>query len=377
MKKILIVGELFSENLGDGVICDVVKKYFETDYIVDFLDLSGRKKINYYNNKNDYSFNIWKEEIKYYKSNIKKMLYKIGIRPKGKNINNIYEQFKCNFDQYIRLNNPDLILFAGGQMFIDTFIMQINYVCEYAKKNNIKIIFNACGVGKLLMDNILENIIKNESVKYISLRDGADNFEKKYKYKPIDTYDTVVIANRFYSCQNNNKYDLGVGIMLSQLQSVKKQKKFWIKMLKKLKENKIEFKVFTNGSYKDQSFAKYVLMHAGYEYKNILLKKPNTPEELIELINSFKSIISMRLHSLIIAYSFNIPTIAISWDKKVEHFFNKIKRQEMCYKIYDNKIYDVKKLISLLNKNYDYNAKKEIQNNIDNNLSKIKDIIDR
>ena len=31
MKKILILGELFSENLGDGVICEVVKKYFETN----------------------------------------------------------------------------------------------------------------------------------------------------------------------------------------------------------------------------------------------------------------------------------------------------------------------------------------------------------
>ena len=62
-----------------------------------------------------------------------------------------------------------------------------------------------------------------------------------------------------------------------------------------------------------------------------LAKKPKKPDELISLISSYRIIISLRLHSLITAYSFRVPCIGIAWDDKVRCFFKKIDREQFCF----------------------------------------------
>jgi polysaccharide pyruvyl transferase WcaK-like protein len=50
----------------------------------------------------------------------------------------------------------------------------------------------------------------------------------------------------------------------------------------------------------------------------------------VNLIASFGSLISYRLHSHIIACSLDIPTVAIQWDRKVPFFFEKIGCPRRC-----------------------------------------------
>ena len=69
-------------------------------------------------------------------------------------------------------------------------------------------------------------------------------------------------------------------------------------------------------------------------------KRPTIPEELIANISEFKSLISFRLHSHIIASACGIPSIAIIWDKKVEEFFKKINLEKRC-KTINSSIQDI------------------------------------
>ena len=57
---------------------------------------------------------------------------------------------------------------------------------------------------------------------------------------------------------------------------------------------------------------------------------PSKPEELVKTISQFKSIVSFRLHSHIIAASLNIPSVSVVWDDKVRIFFEKIGHPERC-----------------------------------------------
>ena len=41
-KKILLIGELYSDNLGDGIICNTVKNILKNNDI-QMIDLSGKK----------------------------------------------------------------------------------------------------------------------------------------------------------------------------------------------------------------------------------------------------------------------------------------------------------------------------------------------
>ena len=159
--------------------------------------------------------------------------------------------------------------------------------------------------------------------------------------------------------------------MLTYKKTILSQLIFWKKMLKKLIKQKREFKIFTNGSNTDQLFAKYLLKKMNLDEKKYLVNKPRKPEELINTINSFNQIISMRLHSLIIAYSYDIPSIAISWDKKVNAFFDKINRHKLCFNLFE-----CEKILNAEIEAYDLEKKKEIMAKIEENLENIKNILE-
>ena len=77
MKNILIVGEVYSDNLGDGVICEVVNGFLKKNYNTKYFDLSGRT--SYCEKDKKEEFNYIKQETKAIKRKIKKVLYKLRI----------------------------------------------------------------------------------------------------------------------------------------------------------------------------------------------------------------------------------------------------------------------------------------------------------
>ena len=356
-KHILLVGEKYSSNLGDGVICEVVENIFKSKKfeIINF-DISGRTEYSKENNE----FNLKKENLMYMKYNLKKVLSFFGYSKNGKNFEKIFRKFKQNFSNIVAKNKIDSVVFAGGQMFIDTFIYQINYICNYCEKNNIDVIFNCCGSGFILNKAVLQNVLNSEAVKYISVRDSYEKLKLLTRKEINDCYDSAILSSKIYKKAIKPKFEYGVGIMFSTLQPPRMQVQFWKKMIKELVNSGVEFRIFTNGSYKDYSFAKYILNKMNLDYKLYLINQPTNPEELINLVLKFQKILSMRLHSMIIAYSYDIPAISISWDKKVNTFFEKIGLKNNCYSLKSNQKEILQAILSL-----DYNCiNKKIKNNI-------------
>ena len=374
MKKVLIVGEVFSTNLGDGIICGVVEKLFKNDYDVQILDLSGKQ--NYEKNLCITNFSIYKEVLKKVKHFIMDKLVNYKIINNSKHIqkvkNDLYELFINKYKKF----KPDYIVFAGGQLFMDYFCEQINLIFEFAEKENVPVIFNACGIGAVSNKsrNILKRIINSKNTVYVSLRDGYEKMkELDMCNKVTKTYDTAILTNKFYSDSSCKKIKIGLGIMYVKNMSLKKQISFWSKILNFCEENNIEWEAFSNGSVDDQSFIEYLL-----NLNNISLdkahKRPSCPEELISTITSYSKIISMRMHSLIIAYSYNIPFVGLVWDEKVRKFICSVGNDEACMTINDlpEQVFSVlekqkidldkkEKIISSIFKNID-NIKKEMDN---------------
>lgn len=370
--KVLVVGEVYSSNLGDGIICEVVDGLLKNQFETSFVDLSGRKEFEII--RTDYEkFSYLKSEIRYVKSIIKSYLHKLGYKKSGGNLSVIIQNFIEEFNKKISNFSPDLIFFAGGQMFIEAFVNQILYVCDFAEVNKIPVFFNACGIGNLDSQSVqkVKKILNSDSVEFISVRDGIESFRKLSQKEIIDTYDTAILSKYYYSIDSNVKNELGIGIMLSSLQSVRYQINFWDQLLQSLVAQNINFKVFTNGSKQDYLFAKYLLDRNGIELAN-LVAKPNYPHELVQTISSFKAIISMRLHSLIVAYSLNVPTIAISWDNKVKTFYEKIGSSQSCYELIEPISSIMDNLEEKLKYQYNEDKKKSIETSILKNFEVIK-----
>ena len=371
-KQILLIGEKYSNNLGDGLICEIAENILQDSKleIINF-DISGRNE--YSNVVNE--FDLKRENLLYIKSKVKEVLSFIGYNKTGKNFQNIYDKFKKNFDNIILEKKIDTVIFAGGQMFIDTFIYQINYICQYCEINNIDVLFNCCGGGKILNKSLLEETLKLDSIKYISVRDNYEKIEKISKKNVINCYDSVILLSELYKVKKQSKFEYGVGIMFSTLQSPKRQINFWKQMIQTLVDNNIEFKIFTNGSYKDYSFAEFILNELNIDKKIYLMERPKKPIELVNIVLKFDKILSMRLHSMIIAYSYDIPSVSISWDKKINVFFRKIGLNNNCYTLKDKQDKILKHLISLDCNCIDETIKKEICSKIHRNFRYIKKYI--
>lgn len=330
--KVLLIGEKYSTNLGDGVIYDVVEKICieKLKLECEEFDLSGQH--------NFVKDNI---EINGLKVKLKEVIKKNRFMHKYLSLYTRVKKIKTNLKK-VNFKELDAAIFVGGQLFMEYFSLPIYIITKELNKNNIPVIFNCCGWGKFenkLFIKFLEKAINMKNVRFISLRDNLSIFDEKLEIKHINkveqTLDPVFELNYFYDKKDFERKDLiGIGIMPPYLFSKKnnidisEEQLFSLidSIIEKFEFEKCKWEFFVNGSKDDYDCAYRYLKSRNYSLDK-LYKRPTTPIELIKTIARYKSIFSMRLHSHIIANSLGITSIGLVWDNKVREFSKIIKRE--------------------------------------------------
>ncbi len=326
--KILLVGEIYSENLGDAVICETVKRLIQQKVeaeIVDF-DLSGRSDYNQY-----YSLrSLCKDKCHGYKGVIfsiilRKLFYGSSVALKR----SLRVMMKLN--EYLFCNKFDVVLFAGGALFQDYFAEDIFNIANRCKKKCPKIVFHACGLGKLSLHSkrLLKKVFSLDCVRHISVRDSYQKFISMFgnEHKVNDTFDTALCCSEFYKKSNIKIAEYGIGcINWENTYHIQKG------IIQIIMNSGATWKIFTNGAPYDEEIVDRLLNDLGiHDKKNkLVLPRAMDAESLVNNITSFEKIISFRLHSHIIAASFGIPSYGFAWDSKVREFFSKLDAPQRC-----------------------------------------------
>lgn len=345
-KNILLVGEIYSDNLGDAVLCQIVKRIIEENIScnIELCDLSGRQ---FYDRNFNYNF-LEKVIIKFMM-----LLYKLKLKNLGE-INTIFKnRYYKQFDKHY-----DLVVFAGGQIFMDYFVPSIEKLLHIFENNNSPVIFHACGAKEIYdikLRNRLINILSSKVIKSISIRDDIDLITNYYlsksNIKAIKTFDTALNAKPYLVDKKIiGKPIIGLGVIYCEEIDNEKQIWFWMKIIDELNIRDIKWQLFCNGNKADYKIMEIIAERKRIN-KNIYLQdKPKTAEDLVNNIATFKKIISFRLHSHIIAASLDIPSIGISWEKKVQQFFNNIQLSNRCVTI-NTPVKDIINLLECINSN--------------------------
>lgn len=335
--KILILGERYSENLGDPIICETVYSIVKNRYKhaeIDYFDISGR--INY---------------GKYYQITENKMSKLLNSKQADillKLINpEFYELYNSDrirykrtielYKEYYQDRRYDIAIFAGGALFMNYFSGIIYYLVKRLNANKTKIIFNACGMGNLTNSAIklLKITFNRPMVKYISLRDSYLRFTQLFNAKCAveETYDIALNCNGLYIKADKLQAEFGIGVITSPCYYDNQKE-----LVNKFYNGSFSWKLFTNGGPWDQKVAYSILKDIGIEeneFDKYVVKRPLNSQELVSTITSFKTIISYRMHSQIVSASFCIPCYGFIWDDKVSEFFNKIDCSEYCFYPYE------------------------------------------
>lgn len=337
--KILLIGECYSANLGDGVICETVaslikEKYHDAE--ITYFDLSGRSDFGQYHTR-------------YLDTKSFTWLCRIGYRlPWLINWHPLFQEFKKDEIRYavslgylntVLKDRYDLAVFAGGSLFMDYFAGMLYCVTYELNKRKIPMIFHACGMSALNYNStkLLRKTLSRKYVYSVSLRDSEETFQKKFPNIPyFSTYDTALNCNKFFERSSHLEADIGIGVI-----ALKEYRDFQTELIRYFLQSNLSWKLFTNGA--DYQLAKTILIELGIDESNVgkyLLDRPLTPADLVKTVTSFSKIISFRMHSQIIASAYGIESFGFIWDNKVSEMYKRLGFENCCQSPHIESIFD-------------------------------------
>ena len=325
--KILLVGEYYSQNLGDPILCQTVKHsildVFPDAQVIPF-DMSGKTGFHTYFEPTHYTCTQnWYFRLAY---RLPSLIKSIPLCRVIQLDTDRYMRTMSMLDTVLEQISFDLAIFAGGSIFMDYFAGIIYGIVSRLDRKRIPIIFHACGMSRLTEDTeyVLQKALNFKNIKSISLRDSYSRFWDLFHVsaRVTETFDTALACSKFFPRNQATIADIGVGII-----GIPAYFEFQKALVSSGHQSEKSWKLFTNGSPDDWNMAIHILNDLDIptsEQKKFIVSNPRNAEELIKTITGFRKIVAFRMHSQIVAASYGIPSFGFVWDDKIKDFYTKI-----------------------------------------------------
>ncbi len=329
MRSIVIIGERYAENLGDGVICQCVeqlaRRFAKPDDQIRSIDLSCR--LDY---QEEYTLPPAKLTDRISDRFFAAAPVRALLKKRMGEAQFVYWSWERRNRrtalQLSKTHPADLVIFAGGELFKDYFLFNMRFFVRAYSKQGSKIWFNACGVDEHNTDYVTmayRKLLRNPQICRITTRNDPETCSRlipkaQYRFMP----DPAVCAADFFAAgEKKSERCVGLGIMaIDELEEKRAQLlSFWDKLIKSLEQKNISYRLFCNGAPEDEAFLREVASFSAIADDRIL-PAPQTPQELVSQITSFDAVCAFRMHSVILAYAFEIPFVGFAWDRKISDF---------------------------------------------------------
>ncbi len=337
--KVVVFGETYSSNLGDGVIADCMKyaiKHKFPNAEVSLVDMSLRKHISISHEKHARKPNIFFS----YLTIIKSVVAWLTIK-----------RWKAIEKWEGLIKRSDLVIVGGGQLFRNyrlNFPLKIFALAGVLKKLNSPVICVSCGVaknwsffGKYLFTRFFylpslksTSVRDKESLDFLNAHLGSTNLDV------VITIDPAIFSKEAYKIKDNTQKTM-VGLNIMDPQSLRSSKlgvkefnsdaqiEMWLGVLRRCQQEQIDVCLFTNGSTEDNQFLNVIYKKAKEDNLDVKeIYKPTSPKELVEIISQMQTVVSYRLHANIISFALGIPTVGLIWDNKVRSLAAQTEREK-------------------------------------------------
>ena len=339
-RHVVIAGEIYSPNLGDGVIFDSLNYLIhrlDPRMAITPLDISGRQQRSSSN----------RIPLQTRLSMVGRLYTPLGYRW----INHLqirikyFRKIKANWTNL--LENTDMIIIGGGQLLQDNlldFPYKLFLLSRLAQAKQIPIHIVGVGVGKR-WSNIGRKWVQsvlNQAIS-VSVRDeeSRKNLQDNFQIQPIYlSADPAFWAKEAYGLEGIlASSQIGVGILNPVDLNLSRSKRFvqptqqtisyWLSLCREIMNNGSIVELFTNGNYLDEQIADHVLAQASS--RSLALTKsarPMQPRDLACQISHYRVILAARLHANLLAAVYGIPAIGIAWEPKVTQLYTRLGNPE-------------------------------------------------
>ncbi|MBO6512889.1 MAG: polysaccharide pyruvyl transferase family protein [Phycisphaerales bacterium] len=345
--RIAVIGEVFSPNLGDGVIADCMSVLINRAGAVPVhVDLSG---------KSSWTDTFHPQSVKLAPTLHRTMAAAIPKRIRGalrerEWLKNNHQKLADRVAQYAQ--GCDAAILGGGQLLHDNtlrFPMKIRSATTGLRSSGInRIAVLGCGAGHIWSKRgtqILNEAFEPLNLTWLGLRDPTSlEVMKQVLPEHADkghwSTDVAIWSDEAYNITpidlNADRTHVGIGIInpgsaLGQVLSdddprVQELTLRWEQVASGLRAQGHIVTFFSNGDPHDHAFAQRVAERCRDSNLN---PRPARPGELVTQIAQFGSVIAHRLHAQIISYALRVPALPLVWDNKVQGFAEITDRKDL------------------------------------------------
>lgn len=249
-----------------------------------------------------------------------------------------------------QLQMADRLVIGGGKLLMDNhldFPLKLYLLANLAQGLQIPYLLLAVGVGDKwspLGLRWMRSVVRGAQT--VSVRDEASLYRIRSLFKRLDIIlgsDPALWAADLYG-RNKTKESAKIGINLINLLDFNEQRypqaqisphdwvSFWKTLILALSRSGLTVELFTNGNQLDEELTNQVWQDVISQAPQVIrAPRPRCPNDLAKQVQNYHLIIATRLHTNILAASYNIPVVALSWDDKVYHFFREMERTEWVF----------------------------------------------
>ncbi len=312
MKKILLISFFQSSNIGDNAIAAVLQRELSSIAEVSTMDISGRQATPVGGGQRSGAQPVPTAAPKCRFYTLKSIL---ALRKWGR-----YSHAEQMMAQ------ADLVLIAGGNMVMDLEPFSFySYLChryvKHARALGKKVAFAFVGVGRIR--TWVQRLRWRRVLEAASLVSVRDSLARQLLLEDVGCQRDILVwkdpvfllAPRAPLAPRQavgiNIY-LGAAATSEQRETLKETYLFWIRELSR--ENDV---VLYTTEHIDETGLEEVF-RAVEDKSRVSRSCPQQLEELLRLYQGLSIAITTRMHAFIIAATQSIPTLMLSWDKKID-----------------------------------------------------------
>jgi polysaccharide pyruvyl transferase WcaK-like protein len=338
--KVVTFNVKYSPNLGDGVIAECLEAELGrrlSDVSIEALDLAGRTDRS--NHVRSSRRVLALKALRKMPAMLRDVLVEVVLRLRLRKYRPAWRA---------ALRDADLAIVGGGQLIQDgdlNFPVKLSIVASECRRNNVPIALFGLGVAESRSRRgaaLTSNLLHADQLVFAGVRDGvsARRLRQRRVKGVVVTPDPGLLASQVWPRAERPQSERPVvGVCITHpvvLQHHGERQsddttivELYRSLIRQLLASDYDVSCFTNGAREDQLCLDEVVGVID-DHGDRLTRTPDckTPQELAELIGSFDAVIAHRMHACILAYSYRVVHIGLSWDSKLAAFFANVGRSQ-------------------------------------------------
>jgi polysaccharide pyruvyl transferase WcaK-like protein len=348
--KVVTFNVKYSPNLGDGVIAECLEAELGRrlpDISIEALDLAGRTDRD---GRARLGLRVLAlKALQMMPVILRDVLVEAGLR--------LQMRRKCRPAWREALRDADLAIVGGGQLIQDgdlNFPVKLSIVAAECKRNNVPIALFGLGVAESRSGRgaaLISALLHADQLVFAGVRDGdsANRLRQRRVKGIVVTPDPGLMSSQVWPSsvgRQRKRPVVGLGITHPVILKHHGEGKFddttimdlYRSLIRRLLASGYDVTCFSNGAREDQACLDRVVGSFGDD--DGLTRAPDcrTPRELAELVGSFDAVIAHRLHACILAYSYRVAHVGLSWDAKLAAFFANVGRSRYLVQFSENAV---------------------------------------